>query len=87
MPPLALPDRGRRPSAEALAQYDAVRLFADRAGGRRARLRRHRDNRAAVARLCRRLDGMPLAIELAAVRLRALSVEQSLTGCMTGSGC
>ncbi|MFD1496287.1 ATP-binding protein [Streptosporangium lutulentum] len=79
VPPLALPDSGlARPSTEALAQSDAVRLFAERAGAVLADFAVTDDNREAVEGICRRLDGLPLAIELAAVRLRALSVQQLL---------
>ncbi|MFC7643914.1 AAA family ATPase [Streptosporangium lutulentum] len=77
VPPLALPDSGLvRPSTEALAQSDAVRLFAERAGAVLADFAVTDDNREAVEGICRRLDGLPLAIELAAVRLRAMSVQQ-----------
>ena len=60
-----------------LAQYEAVRLFVERAARGACRASRSRtQNAAAVAQICRRLDGIPLAIELAAARVRALSVEQ-----------
>ncbi len=62
-------------SAEA-GQYEAVRLFADRATASRPGFTVGPDNMAAVSSICRALDGMPLAIELAAARVRALSVEQ-----------
>ncbi len=52
---------------------DAVRLFCDRAGQARPGFDIDDDNAAAVGEICRRLDGMPLAIELAAARVRALS--------------
>ncbi|MFC4909807.1 ATP-binding protein [Actinomadura gamaensis] len=55
---------------------DAVRLFADRAAAVRPGFAVTGANRAAVTRLCRRLDGIPLALELAAVRLRAMSVDE-----------
>src|SRR5690348_14601782 len=57
-------------------QYEAVRLFADRATASRPGFTVGPDNIAAVASICRALDGMPLAIELAAARVRALTVEQ-----------
>ena len=57
-------------------QYEAVRLFADRAAASRPGFAVGPDNIAAVASICQALDGMPLAIELAAARVRALSVEQ-----------
>jgi predicted ATPase/DNA-binding CsgD family transcriptional regulator len=59
---------------------DAVRLFSDRAGHGRPRFSVNDDNAAAVAEICRRLDGMPLAIELAAARVRALSPQEILAG-------
>ncbi|MFD8600308.1 ATP-binding protein [Kitasatospora sp. NPDC059646] len=58
------------------ADSEAALLFADRAAAVRPGFRLEPANRAGVARLCRRLDGLPLALELAAGRLRALSVEQ-----------
>lgn len=58
--------------------YPALALFADRAAAVVPGFRITADNWAAVARLCRRLDGLPLAIELAAVRMRVLGVEQLL---------
>jgi len=61
------------PGAE---RYEAVRLFADRAAASRPGFAVGPDNVAAVTVICRALDGMPLAIELAAARVRALSVEQ-----------
>ena len=57
-------------------RYEAVRLFADRAAASRPGFAVGPDNIAAVTAICRALDGMPLAIELAAARVRALSVEQ-----------
>jgi predicted ATPase len=74
-----LPVPGEVISAEgSLLQYEAVRLFVDRAAATTPGFSITKDNRAALARLCRRLDGIPLALELAAVRLRALSIEQIL---------
>jgi predicted ATPase/DNA-binding CsgD family transcriptional regulator len=62
--------------SDPVGDYDSVRLFADRATAMMPGFAITEDNQQAVARLCRRLDGIPLAIELAAVRLRVMSVEQ-----------
>ncbi len=59
---------------------DALELFADRAALARPDFRITDDNAAAVAEICRRLDGVPLAIELAAARVRALSLAEILDG-------
>jgi predicted ATPase/DNA-binding SARP family transcriptional activator len=72
--PLAMPDHDV-PPAEAVA-YPAVRLFAERAAAARPGFAVDRSTVAPVLRICRALDGMPLAIELAAARVRALSPEQ-----------
>jgi predicted ATPase/DNA-binding CsgD family transcriptional regulator/Tfp pilus assembly protein PilF len=73
VPPLALPGSLDGPP---WARHEALRLFAERASAARSGFALVADNAEAVARLCRTLDGMPLAIELAAARIRALSVEQ-----------
>ena len=70
VPPLGLP-QDRCPVAEALA-FPAIRLFADRAAAVRPDFVLAEANVAEVAQICRRLDGLPLAIELAAARLRSL---------------
>jgi predicted ATPase/class 3 adenylate cyclase len=75
VPPLAAPDAGATISPATLAQIDAVRLFIDRASAAQPSFRVTDKNAAAVAAICRRLDGIPLALELAAARTRALSVE------------
>lgn len=59
-----------------LLRYDAVRLFVDRAATGSPGFGLTEENAEAVAELCRRLDGIPLALELAAARVRVLSVEQ-----------
>ena len=70
VPPLALPDLQRLPPLDSLAQYAAVALFVARAQAVRARVRGHDANAPAVAEICTRLDGLPLAIELAAARVK-----------------
>ncbi len=74
VPPLDLPPE--RPDGAGLGSHEAVRLFAARAAGARPGFVLTEDNVASVVRLCRTLDGIPLGIELAAARVRALSVEQ-----------
>ncbi len=76
VPPLSLPASRRPPDLEGLARYETVRLFVERAEAIVPDFALTPKNAPAVARLCRRLDGIPLAIELAAARTRALSVEQ-----------
>ncbi|WP_345361229.1 ATP-binding protein [Actinoallomurus liliacearum] len=65
-------------SHSGVAAGDAVRLFAERAEAVVPGFALTEDNRETVVRICRRLDGLPLGIELAAVRLRVLSVQQLL---------
>lgn len=76
--PLDLPVAPREGAAEdpGIAEHAAVRLFVDRAHRARPGFRLTAANAAAVARICRRLDGIPLALELAAARVRSLSVEE-----------
>lgn len=74
VPPLEVPDRHAEPDPEALAATGAVRLFVARASAAARDFRLDASNAAAVAVLCRRLDGIPLALELAATRVRALGV-------------
>ncbi|MFE5700519.1 protein kinase [Rhodococcus koreensis] len=78
VPPLAVPDPERKPSLRGLPKYDAVSLFAERAAAAVPGFAITEDNAAAVAGICHRLDGLPLPIELAAARLRAMSPEQIL---------
>jgi predicted ATPase/class 3 adenylate cyclase len=70
VPPLGMPDLTRLPALEALSQYDAVALFIQRARGVRPDFVVDNDNAPAVAAICARLDGLPLAIELAAARIK-----------------
>jgi predicted ATPase len=76
VPSLSLPDTNKIPELEHLTQYEAVRLFLDRASLANPHFLLTEDNAPAIAQVCYRLDGIPLAIELAAARVRGLSVEQ-----------
>jgi len=76
VPSLGLPDLKNLPSFESLDQYEAVRLFTERATSAVSTFRVTNENASAVAQICHRLDGIPLAIELAAAKVRALSVDQ-----------
>jgi len=71
--PLALPDSGALDSAT-VGQYGAVRLFVERAQAVRPEFVLTGANAAIVVQMCRRIDGLPLAIELAAVRTKAMSL-------------
>jgi predicted ATPase/DNA-binding SARP family transcriptional activator len=75
VPPLAAPEPGADLSFEELAENDAVRLFAARAAAVDPEFQLDDDNAAAVAEVCARLDGLPLAIELAAARSKLLPPE------------
>lgn len=74
--PLGVPGGPGTDTTETIGRSDAVQLLLDRARALHPGFALTDDNRVAVARLCARLDGLPLAIELAASRLRTLSVEQ-----------
>jgi predicted ATPase/DNA-binding CsgD family transcriptional regulator len=74
--PLAVPDPARLPSRSALTRYAAVRLFVDRARAARSEFRLTEQNAADVVHIAARLDGIPLAIELAAARVGVLSPHQ-----------
>ncbi|MGQ0669700.1 MAG: protein kinase domain-containing protein [Actinomycetota bacterium] len=76
VPSLSFPHPERPPSLPDLARSEGVRLFVDRARAARPDFRLTEDNAPSVVQLCHRLDGLPLAIELAAARVRALTVEQ-----------
>ena len=75
LPPLPIPDPGESASIDALRQSAAVRLFVDRAMAAQPSFRVTAENAAAVADICRRLDGIPLALELAAARARSLTMD------------
>jgi predicted ATPase/DNA-binding CsgD family transcriptional regulator len=76
VPPLPVPERGLTSSSEELEGYESVCLFAERARGHDPSFSLSPHNAAWVAEICRRLEGIPLAIELAAARVGTLSPEQ-----------
>ena len=76
VPSLSLPGPDARVSSADLMQYEAVRLLVERAAAVEAGFAATQGNAAILADVCRRLDGIPLAIELAAARLSILSLEQ-----------
>ena len=78
VPPLATPDEGTESiqSVESLARVPSVRLLIDRVAEIRPGFTLTPANASAAAELCRRLDGLPLAIELLATRTRVLSLQQ-----------
>jgi predicted ATPase/DNA-binding XRE family transcriptional regulator len=84
VPPLALPPAtdtkpGHPPSPERLTQYEAVRLFIERAIDIKPDFQVTGENASAVAQICVRLDGLPLAIELAAARVTVLPPQAMLS--------
>ena len=81
VPPLGLPDDVDRDDVEAVSQSEAVRLFVQRARTVRPDFEITKDNARAIVEICERLDGLPLAIELAASRIRMLPPEALLDGC------
>jgi predicted ATPase/class 3 adenylate cyclase len=79
VPPLPVPDPFRAFMRDTLEQYSAAQLFVERAVAAQPAFAVNEENAAAIAGICQRLDGIPLALELAAARVRALSVEQIAT--------
>jgi predicted ATPase/class 3 adenylate cyclase len=79
VPPLSLPDTGSLPPVESLTRYEAVRLFVDRARAIRPDFSLTEENAPAVIEICTRLDGLPLAIELAAARIKLLPPQAMLS--------
>jgi predicted ATPase/class 3 adenylate cyclase len=78
VPPLAVPDPKRLPALPALSQYTAVQLFIQQALAVKADFAVTNENAPSVAAICHRLDGLPLAIELAAARIKLLSPQALL---------
>ena len=76
VPSLATPDLHQTPAVETLQNYEAIRLFIDRAQLARPDFALTPANAYAIAQICQRLDGIPLAIELAAARVNVLGVDQ-----------
>ncbi len=92
VPPLRLPDLRALPSLAALSQYEGVRLFIERAVAVKPDFRATNENAPAIAGICERVDGLPLAIELAAARTKLFSpqallnrLEKSLSALGTGA--
>ena len=79
LPSLMMPDSRKPVMPHTLANYDAARLFIDRAVAVLPAFALTQTNAPAVAQVCRRLDGIPLAIELAAARVRVMPIEQIAT--------
>jgi predicted ATPase/class 3 adenylate cyclase len=76
VPALSMPDPRHVPPLERAATYEAIRLFVDRGAAVKSDFTLTEENVAAVTQICQRLDGIPLAIELAAARVRTLAVQQ-----------
>jgi predicted ATPase len=76
VPALKLPDVNHLPPFESLSQCEAVKLFIDRAMAAVPTFTVTNENTPALAQVCHNLDGIPLAIELAAAKIRVLSLEQ-----------
>ena len=79
VPSLSFPDSRSLPSLEQLSEYEAVRLFVERAVSHEPGFMVSSDNVRPVVQVCQRLGGIPLAIELAAARVKVLAVEQIAT--------
>jgi len=76
VPSLALPDEHHLPAVDRLSEYDAIQLFIDRARSVHPAFEATSQNAQTLAQVCIRLDGIPLAIELAASRVKILSLDQ-----------
>ncbi len=78
VPPMSLPDRKQLPALERLTGYEAIRLFVERAAALKPGFEINKENAPAIVEICHRLDGLPLAIELAAARIKVLSPQSML---------
>jgi predicted ATPase/class 3 adenylate cyclase len=78
VPPLSAPDPSGAGSVDDLAAYESVALFVERTAAASPKFRLTADNAQAVAGICARLDGLPLAIELAAARIKLFTPQQIL---------
>ncbi len=76
VPSLRVPDSDQLPPLDELRQYEAISLFVDRCSAYQPGFTLTEENAVDVVRICRRLDGVPLALELAAARVRVLSVAE-----------
>lgn len=76
VPPMDLPDPNDLPSLEMLSHFEAIDLFLQRASAVRPNFALNEDNAHAIAEICNRLDGLPLAIELATARLRLMTPQE-----------
>src|SRR5215203_6095255 len=76
VPSLSLPDLRHLPAVESLPRYESARLFLERTAAVKPNFALTVQNAGVVAQICYRLDGIPLALELAAARTKVLSVEQ-----------
>ncbi len=76
VPSLSLPDVRRLPAPENLTRYEAIRLFVERAVAAEPAFTLSQPNVQAIAWVCHKLDGIPLAVELAAARVKEMSVQE-----------
>ena len=79
VPPLSVPTDVSQVSLDELLRYEAIKLFVERAGNAKPNFALTKENANSVAEICVRLDGLPLAIELAAARVKILSPQMILT--------